>query len=273
MGESDKPRAHLWLLEAPAPETTRHLEADVRGARRDMARWLRALQASGRGISTWPDAVVTRLAHIDATTVRFLLDSGISDAVAVEGLRGLRAVERWSLERLSAAERAEVQELSLMIRIEDDELEYPMLRPEPLDDDGAQPRLSMRSLKAGLRGLSDEELAQVGQRLGIPHVEACPRPSLESQVQHTLRDDHLLGILLATLSLAAHKLLAALVRQGSGPNPSPARCESMGSNAESLQQLRRCGLVYCTEPGADHDPWVPVELQRRLDGVLRAFGI
>lgn len=273
MGESDKRRAHLWLIEAPAPETTRHLEADVRGARRDMARWLRALQASGRGISTWPDAVVTRLAHLDATTARFLLDTGISDGVAAEGLRGLRAIERWILERLSPAERVEVQELALMIRIEDDELEYPMLRPEPLEDDGAPARLGMRSLRAGLRGLSQEELTQVGQRLGIPHAAECPRPSLESQVQHTLRDDHLLGILLATLSVAAHKRLAALVRQHSEPSPPAPRGGPTSAGDDHLEQLRRCGLVYCTDPGTDEEPWVPVELQRRLDGVLRAFGV
>lgn len=276
MVETDKRRAHLWL--APATSGYRDLSGEIRAARRDMARWLRALHASGRGVSSWPDDVVTRLAHMDVTTARYLIDStGVTQNDALEGLRALRTLERWVLDRMSAAERAEVQEFALMIRVEDSELESPLWRPEAVADEGSSPKLSMRSLRAGIQSLSDTELAQVGQRLGVPRATQCPRPSLEAQVQHTLRDDHLLGILIATLTLAAHKILAALVRQrfdDATHSVTSSWSDFFASGGDDVQQLRNCGLVYQSQSGRPApDLWVPVELQRRLDGVLRAFGV
>lgn len=236
------------------------------------------MQASGRSVATWPDDIVTRLAHVDATTARYLIDAErVQDADAREGLGAIRAMEKWILDRLTSAERAEIQELALMIRIEDSELESPLLRPEAPAEDSASHRLTMKSLRAGIAGLTDAELAQVAQRLGIPSAHECTRSSLENQVQSTLRDDHLLGILLATLTLSAHKLLAALVRQrfeDSSRSTRSSRSEVSASGKEPLQQLRDCGLVYRSKSkNPPEDLWVPVELQRRLDGVLRAFGV
>src|SRR5690606_18449808 len=112
------------------------------------------------------------------------------DQDAREGLQAIRATERWILDRLTATERTEIQELALMIRIEDSELAYPLLRPEAPAADSASHKLTMKSLRAGVASLTDVELAQVAQRLGIPSAHACARPSLENQVQSTLRDDH-----------------------------------------------------------------------------------
>ena len=47
-----------------------------------MARLLRAVQASGRSVTAWPDQIVTRLAHVDAVTARYLIDPRAVDAAA-----------------------------------------------------------------------------------------------------------------------------------------------------------------------------------------------
>jgi len=269
----DKRRAHLSLIGAEAYSPQRDLDGEVRAARRDMARWLRALHASGRSVTSWPDEVVTRLAHIDAITARFVIHPGaFSDSMVRDGLAAIRALERWMLDRLTPAERAEVQEFALMIRIDERELEAPLLQPDsPFADheSRATPRLARRSLRAGISALRDEELVRVAQRLGVATLPQDPRDALEQEVQKTLRDDHLLGILLATLTLAAHQVLAALVRRrfDRPERLSDARGTSW---VDELGELRRCGLVFLTP---EEQLWVPMELERRLDGVLRAFGV
>ena len=96
-------------------------------------------------------------------------------------------------------------------------------------------------------------------------------------VRKTLLDGHLLAILVATLPGEAHRLLAALVR---GEIDEQGRRhlagESRGSGtAMALQAdtpadlLRGCALAFT----AGGRLWSPTELHRRIDGVLRAFGV
>lgn len=104
---------------------------------------------------------------------------------------------------------------------------------------------------------------------------------LEHDVTAVLRDDHLLGILIATLPRTALELLGGLVRHtlddeqlalvlaeqqyatavGDGPRATPAAA-----------LLEQCGLAF---RGGSHGRrlWAPVELCHRLDGVLRALGV
>ncbi len=99
----------------------------------------------------------------------------------------------------------------------------------------------------------------------------------------TLRDDHLLSILVATLGAESQGLLGDLVRGHVGLSElrELARPVSVvavvGSDitpaAAPIDALRECGLVFSTGSTAERAVWVPVELQPRIDGVLRAFGL
>jgi hypothetical protein len=96
-----------------------------------------------------------------------------------------------------------------------------------------------------------------------------------------LGDGHLLGILVATLATEAQHLLAELARDTLEPelrrllaaDPPAVTIAAGGETAAAwrspAQELRRCGLVFVEDGGL----WVPPELRRRLDGVLRALGV
>jgi hypothetical protein len=260
----------------------------VRAERRSMARLLRAVQASGRSVTAWPDEIVTRLAHVDAVTARYLIDPrSVDAAVATQAASALSVLRRWVMQQLGKAELASVRAFELMIRIEDAELESPLLRPDRAPEEQS-PTIAVaggprpRSLRAGLRSLGDDELAMVCRRLGLrpldmeAHADLEGRATMELAIASTLRDDHLLSILVATLSAETHELLAALVRGQAIDMRRLAGSFEVARIAggatlmlpSPLDHLRACGLAYGTSP-----VWVPVELQRRLDGVLRAFGI
>jgi len=289
---------HLRLLgrqqEAPPePELVR----EVRSVRKDMARLLRAMQASGLGVSTWPDEVLSRLAHVDAVTARYLIaPEGAPEAVR-EAKNAMRSLEGWVLTRMSARELAEVRAFELMIRVADEELDAPLLCPDGSPEEqapaiGVAPStLSPRSLRAGLRGLSDEELITVCRRLGLRPLpleghgvgSIASRERMESAVTSTLRDDHLLSILVATLSRNTHELLAALVRRTLGDDTihalahAAAIATTVGGDTVTITNpvghLRACGLLFSSGTLTVPTIWVPVELQRRLDGTLRTFGL
>lgn len=283
-------RAHLRLLgtdESSADEL--QLPNLVRTVRRDMARLLRALQASGRGVTMWPDEVVTRLAHIDAVTLRYLLASELDEFEVRQSCIAMQALERWVLGGLSAGELAEVRAFELLIRIDDDDLEQPLLRPDGSPEEESpsldtHDLLPPRSLRSGLRSLTDDELAVVARRLGLrplPIEESIETPNRHTQelaILETLRDDHLLSILLATLNGPAHEILAKLVRGRARVGQSSMSWVSTVSGdlltvSSSIEQLRICGLVFRTPLHGQDQLWVPVELLRRLDGVLRSFGV
>lgn len=255
-----------------------------------MARLLRAMQASGRSVTAWPDEVVTRLAHVDAVTARFLIDPVRGDAnAAMQGALALGVLRRWVMQRLGRAELASVRAFELMIRIEDAELESPLLRPDRAPEEQS-PTIAVaggprpRSLRAGLRSLDTAALISVCRRLGVrplemeAHTIPDERETMEDAIARTLRDDHLLSILVATLSAETHELLAALVRGqvdaialqrlAGAVEVARVACGATLTLPSPLDHLRTCGLAYGDDP-----VWVPVELQRRLDGVLRAFGI
>jgi hypothetical protein len=260
----------------------------VRAARRSMARTLRAVQASGRSVTALPDEIVTRLAHVDAVTARYLIDpAGGDSAAAIQAALALAALRRWIVQQLPRSEIATVRAFELRIRIEDAELEAPLLRPDRAPEEQS-PTIAVdggpcpRSLRAGLRSIDDGALATICRRLGVRPLEieahAAPeeRPAMEAAVARTLRDDHLLAILVATLCPETHALLAALLRGhadaiGLRSVPLEIACVAGGAAVmlpSPLDELRTCGLAYGTDR-----IWVPVELQHRLDGVLRAFGI
>lgn len=296
--ESDTSRSHphLRLVEDHLVSVREsELTGDVRGVRRDMGRLLRALQASGRGVTTWPDEVVTRLAHVDAVTARFLISPESADDETVLAAAGtMRALERWVTNNLSSRDLAEVRAFALMIRIEDADLEAPLLRPDGSPEEQS-PTIAVagglppRSVRGGLRYLDDEELSQVCRRLGVRPLDMEPptgkldRSRMEEAVIRTLRDDHLLSILIATLSPETHELLGALVRGRLSEAALEALAEQKRianvSGGDTLvlggpvEHLTHCGLLFSSGAGERPRFWVPVELQRRVDGVLRAFGI
>jgi hypothetical protein len=283
-------RSHLRLVSSEPEALPDRTSERVRATRRAMARLLRAVQASGRSVTAWPDEIVTRLAHVDAVTARYLIDPTTVDVEsALQAALALGVLRRWVMQRLSRAELASVRAFELMIRIDDAELEAPLLRPDRAPEEQS-PTIAVaggprpRSLRAGLRSLDDEALAIVCRRLGLRPLEMeandVPeeRATMEAAVARTLRDDHLLSILVATFSAETHELLAALVR-GYADAVDVLRLAGTVELARvaggaalvlpsPLEHLRGCGLAYGTDP-----VWVPVELQRRVDGVLRAFGI
>lgn len=287
--------AHLSLVRAGPANSEDELMLFVRAVRRDMGRLLRALQATGRGVATLPDPVTTRLAHVDAVTARYLLepDTQIRSEVRAAA-NSMRALERWIVERLSAQDLSNVRAQAIGVRIEEDELVAPLLRTswtsEELND-AADVLPDGQCLRRGLTLLDDETLAGACLRLGI-RIDPPPwsgsgedinttRLAAEQAVLRTLIDGHLLAILLATLPGEAHRLLAALVR-GEVDDATLARLDPPGEltaprldlvGESPVQVLRACALAFGGEATEGPRLWVPVELQRRIDGVLRAFGV
>lgn len=270
------------------------LERDVRAARREMARLLRALQASGQSITTWASEVVTRLAHLDAVTARHLIDGRGTQAEIRGAVQGLRAIESWICDGLTSGQRADVRAFELVIRIEDAELTQPLLQPDGAPEE-TSPSVALgrsmapRSLRTGLRGLDDDDLTELARRLGVRPLDIDiidpdkARAHLESTVLSTLRDDHLLAILLSTLRPDAQRMLADLVRGCFSPSELEDLAQpievaaAVGSEVVAavgpVDALRACGLAFCSGRGANASIWVPVELQPRIDGVLRGLGL
>ncbi len=283
MADTEKQRPQLRVLSGGQDSATSPLEVDVRNVRRDVARLLRALQAAGHSVTRWETDAISRLAHLDSVTARFLLDGrGEIDEVRI-ALRGLRAIERWIDDGLTVAQRSEVRTFELLIRIEDDELHQPLLRPHHAPEEHSplmhtQPPDALRSLRAGLRELEDDALAELGRRLGVPPEDRAREPLTEAIVE-TLRDDHLLSILLATLDGQAQRVLLELVRGELDANdletlakPVPLALVVGGEPLRPrppVEALRACGLVF----GETASAWVPVELQPRIDGVLQGLGL
>jgi hypothetical protein len=267
------------------------LEVNIRGARRDLARLLRALQAAGHSVTRWQTDMVTRLAHFDSVTARYLIDGRGEHADVEAAVRGLLMIEAWVDDALTGPQRAEVRAFELIIRIEDHELHEPLFRPhqapeEHLQDVREQASETLRSLRAGLRVLDDADLFELGRRLGVaPLEELCTdarRAHFTDSIVQTLRDDHLLAILLATLEAGAQRLLLELVRGEISEaaleelaKPAPLALVVGGTPVPGhnpVDVLRACGLVFgsLSVPGK---AWVPVELQPRISGVLMGLGL
>jgi len=269
---------------------------EVCATRRSVARFLRALQVSGHPISGWPGPLVSRLAHADAVTARFLSEPERVDVDAVHvACVSLQAVVKAMVAGLNHHERARLRSYELAIRVGADELAAPLVQPDRAPEDDAPAAcedalLRPTSLRTGLAELDDPSLAAIARRLGLGRrfgtvtaMGGSPqiRERLEREVSAVLRDDHLLGILIATLPREALDLLGALVRDslddeelalalvateyaaavGEGPRATPPAA-----------QLEQCGLAF---RGGAHGRrlWAPVELCHRLDGVLRALGV
>lgn len=267
------------------------LEVDIRGARRDVARLLRAMQAAGHSVTRWQTDVVTRLAHFDSVTARYLIDGRGEDSEVHAAVRGLLTIEAWIDGGLTGTERAEVRAFELIIRIQDHEIHEPLLRPHHAPEEHSvsireQAPDALRSLRAGLRALEDGDLFELGRRLGVaPFEELDPdarRAHFNDAIVETLRDDHLLAILLATLESTAQRVLLELVlgeideaELEELAKPSPLALVVGGAplpGRNPVDLLRACGLVFgsVTEPGK---AWVPVELQPRISGVLMGLGL
>ncbi|MBV1860562.1 MAG: hypothetical protein KUG77_19270, partial [Nannocystaceae bacterium] len=262
------------------------LEVDIRGARRDLARLLRAMQAAGHSVTRWQSDVVSRLAHFDSVTARYLIDGSGEHAAVEAAVRGLLTIEAWVDDGLTTLQRAEVRAFELIIRIEDHELHEPLLRPHHAPEEHSpsvreQAPDALRSLRAGLRVLEDSDLFDLGRRLGVAPFEALDsdarRVHFTDLIVETLHDDHLLAILLATLESTAQRVLLELVRGEIHESeleelatPSPLALVVGGTPLHGhnpVDRLRACGLVFgsMTKPGK---AWVPVELQPRISGVL-----
>ncbi len=301
------PDRHLRLVDGGSGIAAEdELSAFVRGVRRDLARLLRALQSSGRGLSRLPDPITTRLAHVDSVTARFLLDeaAGVDEAGVESAAVSMQSIGRWIVDQFSSRELAQLRAHEMTVCIQDDELVHPLVctswvtqgLDEGLDEGlGGEAAAESQRLRHGLASLDDAMLRALCLRLGV-RVEAPPwttdgdpgmgslRLAAEQQVLQTLADAHLLAILIATLPGEAHRLLAELVRGQlddatlrqlarvrdtvrSEPTPAPLRLVS----DTPADQLRSCALAFAN--GSDGRLWVPVELHRQIDGVLRAFGV
>ncbi len=292
---ADSKRPHLRLVSSDEGTAAMEpLERDVRAARREMARLLRALQASGQSITTWASEVVTRLAHLDAVTARHLIDGRGTPLEVRQAVQGLRAIEAWICDGLTPVQRADVRAFELVIRIEDAELTQPLLQPDGAPEE-TMPSVALgrtmppRSLRTGLRALDDEGLAELARRLGVRPLDIEPadadkaRAHLESTILSTLRDDHLLAILLSTLRVDAQRMLADLVRGRFGPGELEDLAQptevatAVGSDVTTVpgpvDTLRACGLAFSSGRVRRASVWVPVELQPRIDGVLRGLGL
>lgn len=291
MSDAQASPSHLRLVRDAQPDTGTGEPAlidRVRATRHRLARFLRALHTSGHTMTGWSSSLVSRLAHADAVTARYLADPTLVEEDAARASDAqLRAIESWVWTRLPAAQRAQLRALELAIRIDPEVLLEPLVQPDraPEDEVAAHAELlplRPRSLRAGLNEIADEDLLAIGRRLGlIVRQSAVHRGGLEEDIHRLLRDDHLLGILVATLPRGTLELLAALVRdtiseiaRGAMLAASPMAVGdgvvSPGAGVHvGIGELRGCGLAFVAEDG----PWVPVELRRRLDGVLRALGL
>ncbi len=264
--------AHLSVVSsaAAAPGAAGRLEAFVRSVRRDMARLLRALQATGRPVGALPDAVLSRVAHLDAVTARFLAGTGAGDRAAVEdAAMGLRSLERWIVGHLSPSERAEVRLAILQVRLSEDEVRGPLVHVDlPAGPDAAP--AGPRTLRAGLATLDPAARRRVARRLGIARHRIGPATAepeadpLVAAVTVRLVDGHLLGVLVATLSEGARHLLERIVGRGAAP-------VGPGFDRRALDELLDTALVFLERDADPPVAWVPVDLHRRIDGVLRSL--
>lgn len=282
----ESPRLRLLAIPAADEPPTEHdARAEVKAIRRSIARFLRALHASGQGITAWPEGIVSQLAHADAVTARFLAEPGRVDPErAHEAADQLRAIEKWITAKLGSSDRARLRRYELAIRVEESELDQPLVQPDraPEDDAPALPDDAARSLRAGLGRLSNDALAHVARRLGL---RTGPRVELELHIARVLRDDALLRILVATLSRESLELLAALIRgigdartiaQLAEPvaRPMAVAVNDAPHPPTPVASLRECALVFSGVRGDDEGTlWVPVELRHRIHGLLRALGV
>lgn len=272
------------------------LRDEIRATRRSVARFLRALHVSGHAVAGWPAALVSRLAHADAVTARFLSQPERVDLDAVRTAgTALTAVVKAMVAGLNHHERARLRAYELAIRVDGDELAAPLVQPHRAPEEDApaacvDAALRPTSLRSGLGELDDASLAAIARRLGlarrlrpVPRADTdAPghaRETLEHDIAAVLRDDHLLGILIATLPRESLELLGGLVRgslddaalQAALTEPAWAVGEGPRASAPAVT-LEQCGLAY---RGGTHGRrlWVPIELCHRLDGVLRALGV
>ena len=295
---SDAPSRLRLVSEAPAEVTDdRDLAGEIRATRRSVARFLRALHASGHAITTWPDGVVSRLAHADAVTARYLVEPGRVDSEeASAAAAALRSLAAAITSGLAASERAQLRACELAIRIEAHELTLPLLQSEhaPAIAPAIPTQATARhgSLRALLAAQDDVALGEIARRLGLAHKsEPAPRrlalvvartdesdgatPSrreLEHDIARVLRDEQMLAILLATLTTDTLALLAALVRGACSEQTlhamSPALAVGGPRPVGPADALVRCGLVF----HATHGLAVPDDLRSRLDNVLQTLG-
>ncbi|MFO0634618.1 MAG: hypothetical protein U0168_17380 [Nannocystaceae bacterium] len=291
MQSESSPRLRLIAGEPQPNAEPMPLHDEVRATRRSVARLLRALHASGHPFTRWPIELVSRLAHADAVTARYLAEPDrVDERAAHDGVAALRAVTRAMVAGLVGHERARLRAFELAIRIDDRELTAPLVQPDRAPEEST-PRtdesLRSRSLRAGLEQAGDASLSAIARRLGLSRRMAATgmgvttmRGAVELEVEQVLRDDHLLGILVATLSSDALVLLGALVRDRLDARGIEAVLQqdrlaiAVGDAAPGptpCAELESCGLAF---RGGPHGRalWVPVELCHRLDGVLRAMG-
>lgn len=267
----------------------------VRAIRRTVARFLRALHASGHAIAGWPPALVSRLAHADAVTARFLSQPERVDAEeAALAAAALEAVVKAIAAGLNHHERARLRSYELTIRIDPSELVAPLVQPDRAPEEHASndsdvaPRPA--SLRTGLAALDDDHLYAIARRLGlgrklrsivVEDTDTSGRDQFVREVASVLRDDHLLGILIATLQRDALELLGGLVR-GTLDDEQILAAQGEASLAQAVGDrpraaapavaLEQCGLAFRSETRGRR-MWVPAELCRRLDGLLLALGV
>ncbi len=229
--------------------------------------------------------MVPRLAHLDCLTARHLMDAAHSNPEQVEVARAqLLQLKEWLWQSLGPGEQAEVRRCQLQIRIEDSELHLPLLAPDvpPGLVGGA---VADYSLAAGIRTVSDEQLSRMMARLGLRvRTGANDRAATESHLVELLGDEQMVGVLVATLDDDALELLSGLVRgevddrtrtalATAEPVPVAVGADTIDVPLDAAACLRDCGLAFARCPNHGRRLWVPVELQHRLDGVLRVFGL
>lgn len=290
---------HLRMVDA---EQSNCDEPDaVRATRRTVARFLRALHASGHAIAGWPPALVSRLAHADAVTARFLSQPERVDAEeAAQAAAALEAVMKAIVAGLNHHERARLRSYELTIRVDPAELVAPLVQPDRApeehgsSDSDVAPRPA--SLRTGLAALADDQLHAIARRLGMGRklralalndadadaaAAADGRDQLVREVASVLRDDHLLGILIATLQRDALELLGGLVRgslddvQILAAQEESTLARAVGDHSRTAapaSALEQCGLAFRSQTRGRR-MWVPAELCRRLDGLLLALGV
>lgn len=246
---------------------------------------LRAMHAAGYGVATWPRDVLSRLAHVDSVTARYLCTPGTADASeADEAQQELSRLHQALTAGLTRSAMAEVRLRQLQICVPDSELHLPLLCPDdvPAPADGP---VADYTLAAGIRTVSDEQLTRITERLGLRmQSEGSGRVAAQEHLQHLLSDDQMVGVLVATLDDDSLEMLAALVRGQVDDRTREALAAiepvqlAVGEAAShpwvlASTSLQDCGLVFSRCPNHGARLWVPVELQYRLDGVLRVFGL
>ena len=260
-----------------------NLEDQVRNTRRQAARTLRAMQAMGVGSTTWPSDVVSRLAHLDCLTARYLIEPNTSTtADASRAVQELSQIERWLFGRLGASARADVRRAQMQVRVADEELVLPLLVPGRVPITKA---VGDYTLAAGISAVSDLQLQRIAERLGIrPQSTPGGRKVIESDLIFLLSDDQMVGVLASTLDDDTLSLLADMVRgtlsdrtrdslAAYDPVQIAVGAEGVHTMVTAAASLRDCGLAFARCPVHGARLWVPVDLQHRLDGVLRVFGL